>query len=63
MTKICTLAAFLIVSFVPAALAQAPAPDKAALRAKKDACQAEAKAKNIADKVQHKSFIESCMKK
>jgi hypothetical protein len=62
MSRTGLFAALMIASFAPAALAQAPAkPDKAATRAKKDACQAEAKAKNMTDKTQRKAFIDECM--
>lgn len=64
MSKTALLAAFLIAAFAPTALAQsATQPDKAAIRAKKDACQAEAKAKNLVDKPQRKAFIADCLKK
>lgn len=64
MPKTALLAAFLIASFTTGALAQSAAqPDKAAMRAKKDACQAEAKAKNLVDKTKRKAFIDDCVKR
>jgi hypothetical protein len=64
MSKTGFFAALLIVSFAPAALAQTPAkPDQAAIRAKKDACQAEAKAKNITEKAPRKAFMAECTSK
>ena len=64
MPKTALLAAFLIAAFVPTAFAQgATQPDKAAIRAKKDACQAEAKAKNVVEKPQRKAFIADCLKR
>jgi hypothetical protein len=64
MFKTGLFAALLIVSFAPAALAQAPAkPDQSAIRAKKDACRAEAKAKNITDKTQRQAYISQCTSK
>jgi hypothetical protein len=64
MSKTGLFAALLIVSFAPAALAQAPAkPDQSAIRAKKDACRAEAKAKNITEKTQRKAFMTDCTSK
>ncbi|MGD9924342.1 MAG: hypothetical protein AB7V13_23300 [Pseudorhodoplanes sp.] len=64
MSKTALLAAFMIAAFAPSAIAQtATQPDKAAIRAKKDACQAEAKSKNLVEKTQRKAFIADCMKK
>ena len=64
MPKTAILAALLIAAFAPTALAQTAAqPDKAAIRAKKDACQAEAKAKNVVEKSQRKAFITECLKR
>ena len=64
MSKTALLAAFLIAAFAPNALAQTAAkPDKAAIRAKKVACEAEAKAKNIVVKAKRKAFVEDCMSK
>ena len=64
MSKTALLAAFLLAVFAPAAIAQTPKkPDeKAAMRAKKDSCQAEATARKL-EKPQRKAFIDDCMKK
>jgi len=62
MSKTLLLTAFLIAGFAPNAFAQTK-PDKAAITAKKDACQAQAKAKNIVEKPLRRAFIDDCMKK
>jgi hypothetical protein len=63
MRKTALLATFLIAAFAPAVLAQTVVqPDKTAIRAKKDSCQAEATARKL-DKPQRKAFIAECVKK
>jgi hypothetical protein len=57
-----TIAATAAVLFL-AGTALAQTPDQAALKAKKSACQAEAKAKNITEKAQRKAFMAECTKK
>ena len=46
-----------------AGAAFAQAPNQAAIKAKKDACQAEANAKKLTEKAQRKAFMVECIKK
>ena len=58
-TTISAIAAVLLLS--GAAFAQAP--NQAAVKAKRRACQAEANAKKITDKAERKAFMTECAKK
>jgi hypothetical protein len=68
MSKTALLASFLIAGVAPTAFAPAtfaqtsPKPDKAAMKSKKDACRAEATAKNLV-KADRKTFMDNCLKR
>lgn len=62
MSKIALLAAFLIAGFSPTAFGQAQTKSPAASKAKKEACRADADAKNL-KKAARKTFMADCIKK
>ena len=61
MSKIALLAAFLIAGFAPTAFGQAQPKSQAALKAKKEACPADADAKNL-KKAARKTLIGDTIK-
>lgn len=62
MSKIALLAAFLIAGFSPTAFGEAQTKSQAASKAKKEACRADADAKNL-KKAARKTFMADCIKK